>query len=111
MSDNANKRRSGYFYIPDLSWFTEGNPYIVSENTYNFILKPGDEDITATVWYGMKCFALSEPVCDRSAPKNDAGLTELAEFVDHEYEMYNEKLKSGEVKGRRTYKTSDKNAG
>ena len=111
MSDTANKRRSGYFYIPDLSWFTEGNPYIVSENTYNFILRPGDDGITATVWYGMKCFELSEPVCDKTATKDDDGLTALAEFVDHEYDVYCEKLRSGEVAGRRTYKTAQKDAG
>ena len=106
MSGNTQKRRSGYFYIPDLSWFTEGNPYIVSENTFNFILKPSDEGLTAIVWYGMKCFELSEPVCDKTAGKDDDGLTELAEFVDREFETYKGKIESGEVQGRRTYKAA-----
>lgn len=111
MSANTDKRRSGYFYIPDLSWFTEGNPYIVSENTFNFILKPSDEGLTATVWYGMKCFELSEPVCDKTAGKDDDGLTELAEFVDREFEAYRGKVESGEVQGRRTYKPAGHIAG
>ena len=104
----AKKGRSAHFYIPHISYFTEGNPYIGSNNTFNFRLAPKDDEIKSFVWYGMKCFELSECVNESSAPKDDDGLTVLAQFVDKEYEAYLMKTADGTVKSRRTYRETEK---
>lgn len=95
---------SSYFYIPDVSLFLEGNPYILSENTFNCKIEPCDEGLKAIVWYGMKCFELSDHESEHTSEKSEAGLGELIGFIDGEYEKYKRKVDDGEVSGRRTYK-------
>lgn len=113
MPENSEAKKekihSSYFYIPDVSLFLEGNPYILSENTFNCKIEPCDEGLKATVWYGMKCFELSEPASEHTAPeKSEAGLGEIIGFIDSEYEKYKNGVADGSIEGRRTYKPAQK---
>ncbi len=105
---HKKKSFSNFFYIPHISLFLEGNPYISSENTFNYRIKPEDDKLTLTVWYGMKCLELSEPVSRFEDEKSEKGLAALASHIDNEFIEYRNKVDSGEVKGRRTYKITDK---
>ena len=103
MPQERRKKVSKHFDIPDVSLFTEGNTFTGSENTFNFRISPDGDRIRAQVWYGMKCYDLSEAaeVCD--AEPTYEGMTHIGETLDAEYEKYKEKLGTGEVEGRRTY--------
>lgn len=94
---------SAYFDIPDISLFLEGNTFTGSENTFNYRIKPTDDKLTSFVWYGMKCFELSEPSDVHEEEKSEEGLHALVHHIDTEYEKYRVLVSSGEVKGRRTY--------
>ncbi len=83
--------------------FTEGNTFTGSENTFNFRIKPEEENLRSYIWYGMKCFESSEILDEYDAEKNADGLHALAEHIDSKYEEYRRKIASGEVTGRRTY--------
>ena len=98
------KKISMYFDIPEVSWFTEGNPFIGSENTFNFRIKPDDDKLRASIWYGMKCSELSEMCADYEEDKSAEGHEALIRRIDEEYDKYLGKLESGEVTGRRTYR-------
>ena len=100
----TEKVHSSFFYIPDVSLFTEGNPYILSENSFNCRIAPCDEGLRATVWYGMKCFELSEHESEQTEEKTEAGLGRLTGFIDSEYEKYKRGIADGTIQGRRTYK-------
>ena len=102
-------KRSGYFDIPVLSWFSQGNQFTGSENTFNFRIKPNKEKLNTYVWYGMSCFELAEPVGEKDGENTEDGLAAAVSFIDDEYEKYKEKLASGEVSGRRTYRPVTQN--
>ena len=97
-------KRSGYFDIPVLSWFGQGNRFTGSENTFNFRLEPAKEKLTAYVWYGLSCFELADKEAQLDGENTEEGLAAAITFIDDEYEKYKQKLASGEVEGRRTYK-------
>ncbi len=97
------KKISLYFDIPEISMFTEGNTFTGSENTFNFRIKPSDEKLTASVWYGLKCADLSEMCAEYEDEKTAEGHEALIHKIDEEYDKYLKKLESGEVEGRKTY--------
>ncbi len=97
-------RLSAYFDIPDVSMFLEGNTYTGSENTFNYRISPADDKLTSAVWYGLKCFELSEPVDTHEEDKTEEGLAALVRHIDNEYEKYTGLVASGEVAPRRTYR-------
>lgn len=103
MSEASKKKASKRFYIPDVSLFTEGNIYTGSENTFNFRIGKEDDRLKTRVWYGMKCFELSESseVCDTEVTAE--GIMQTGAALDAEYAKYLKKLESGETEGRRTY--------
>ena len=97
--------RSIYFDLPRRKIISYGNIYTGSENTFNYRFK-ADKDtkrIHLWVWYGVKCFELSEPVTEHEEDDSDEGYAALANALDYDYDAYKEKLKSGEVTGRHTY--------
>ena len=96
--------RSGYFHVPDVSLFLQGNTYTCSENTFNFRIEPKADTLSSSVWYGMKCYELSDITDTFDAEQSAEGLAVLLEHIDVEYEKYLEALSSGEIRGRRTYK-------
>ncbi|MBO6229676.1 MAG: hypothetical protein J6O50_03840 [Ruminiclostridium sp.] len=102
------KNISAYFDIPDVSLFLEGNTFIGSENTFNFRIKPDGDKLMSSVWYGMKCFELSEMSDEHEEEKSAEGLAALIHHIDGEYGKYMKLVESGEVKGRRTYKPEQK---
>ncbi len=102
------KSFSNFFYIPHISLFTEGNTYTGSENTFNYRIKPSDDKLKLTVWYGMKCFELSESTAEYEEEMNEKGLSSIAAHIDSEFTEYRNKVDSGEIKGRRTYKINEK---
>ncbi len=104
MSDNAKKHLSAYFDIPDVSLFLEGNTFTGSENTFNFRINPDGGNLISNVWYGMKCFELSEMTDTHEEEKSADGLAALIHHIDGEYEKYLKLIANGEVQGRRTYK-------
>lgn len=108
MAEEHKKSISRYFDIPDVSLFTEGNTFTGSENTFNFRIKPEDGSLKARIWYGMKCFELSETEEVCSVPADAGGLTELGETLDAQYEKYLKLLAEGQVEGRRTYTAKKK---
>lgn len=97
--------KSIYFKLPNYRIIGVGNTYTGSENTFNYRFKLDKEAgiIHLWIWYGMKCFELAEIVSEHEAENSEKGMSDLAIAVDEEYDVYKEKLKSGEVKGRRTY--------
>ena len=104
MSDNAKKHLSAYFDIPDVSLFLEGNTFTGSENTFNFRISPDGDRLTSNVWYGMKCYELSEMADTHDEEKSADGLAALIHHIDGEYEKYQNLIANGEIAGRRTYK-------
>lgn len=96
--------RSNYFRIPDVSYFEEKNPYIGSENTFNYRIKPADDKLELSVWYGMKCFELSEICAEYEEELSAYGSSLIQIHLDDEYIIYKEKVENGEVAGRKTYK-------
>ncbi|MBP3857121.1 MAG: hypothetical protein IK990_16065 [Ruminiclostridium sp.] len=97
-------KRSGFFDIPDLSMFIEGNTFVGSENTFNFRIKPKDDRLLSDIWYGELCSDLSEMTDEHEEEKSEDGLTALVRHIDDEYVKYMKLVESGEVRGRRTYK-------
>ena len=104
MAEKKTGSLSGYFDIPDVSLFLEGNTFTGSENTFNFRIEPSGDNIKVFVWYGMKCFELSEPVTTHESGKSAEGLAELIKCIDDDYVKYLALVESGEVQSRRTYK-------
>ena len=104
MSKTGKKHISAYFDIPDVSLFLEGNTFTGSENTFNFRISPDGDKLTSNVWYGMKCFELSEMTDTHEEEKSGDGLTALIHHIDGEYEKYLKLIENGEIQGRRTYK-------
>ena len=97
MPEEHSKKASKHFDIPYISLFTEGNTFTGSENTFNFrIFKDGDR-LKARIWYGMKCFELSETeeVCDTEPTQE--GITRICGVLDAEYDKYLKKLAAGEA--------------
>ncbi|HBI53062.1 MAG TPA: hypothetical protein DDX72_09835 [Ruminococcaceae bacterium] len=103
MAAGHKKSISRYFDIPDVSLFTEGNTFTGSENTFNFRIKPDEGSLRARVWYGMKCFELSESEEVCTSPADAEGLASLGEELDAQYEKYLSLVAEGKVAGRRTY--------
>ena len=101
----ATYQRSIYFKLPRRAIVSNGNIYTGSENTFNYRYKADKEThrIHLWVWYGMKCFELSEPVTEHEEDDTDDGWAKLTCALDYDYDDYKEKLASGEVKGRPTY--------
>ena len=62
-----------------------------------------DGSIKARVWYGMKCFELSESEEVCTSPADAEGLASLGEGLDAQYEKYLSLVAEGKVAGRRTY--------
>ena len=94
-----------YFELPNRRIITRGNIYTGSENTFNYRLK-SDKDagrIHLWVWYGMKCFELSEPVSEHEEDDSEEGYTALVAELDSDYDIYRAALEKGEVQGRPTY--------
>ena len=100
----TKKHISSYFDIPDVSLFLEGNTFIGSENTFNFRICPDGDKLTSSVWYGLKCYELSEMTDLHEEEKSEEGLEALIHHIDGEYAKYMKLVESGEVAGRRTYK-------
>lgn len=98
-----------YFKLPNYRIIMVGNTYTGSENTFNYRLKlDKDADrIHLWVWYGMTCFEKSDIVSEHDAENSEKGMSVLAAAVDEAYDIYKEKIKSGEIKGRPTYDSGD----
>ena len=107
MPDEAQKSSiHSRFRVPDISMFKEKNPYIGSENTFNYRISPADEKLRAEIWYGMKCYESSEMVSTQEAELDENGLGALIVFLNDEFTKYTKLVDDGEVQGRRTYSPS-----
>ena len=109
--EKTNYPKSIYFKLPNYRIIGVGNTYTGSETTFHYRLKLDKEAdrIHLWVWYGMKCFGLSEIVNEHDAENSEKGMSDLAAAVDTEYDIYKEKLRSGEVKRRPTYDSGEDN--
>ena len=97
--------KSIYFNLPRRQVISVGNIYTGSENTFNYRFK-SDKDtgrIHLWVWYGMKCFELSELVAEHEDDDSNEGWAKLIEALDYDYDDYKARIESGEVIGRPTY--------
>ena len=103
--ENSTAAKSIYFDIPRRKIISYGNIYTGSENTFNYRFKSDKETkrIHLWVWYGLKCFELSEPVSEHEEDDSDEGYAALVTALDYDYDTYRTALGKGEVQGRPTY--------
>lgn len=75
---------SEIFDIPQYYYFEAGNEYLGSLKGLNFKIGNG-EDLVCYVYYGMKCFQLSEPVQEKKFPKTEQGYKDLISWLEDVY--------------------------
>lgn len=75
---------SKIFDIPQYYYFEAGNDYIGSLNGMNFKIDNGD-NLTVSLYHGVKCFELSEVYQQETFDKNDKGYSNLITWLENEY--------------------------
>lgn len=95
--------RSRYFELPKYFYFEAKNSTVGGNNTFNYRVDPVDDKLKIMVWYGMNCSELAEDPIEHETEHTYDGYKAMINWIDEQYEVYLEKLESGEVEGRRTY--------
>ena len=68
-------------FLPVLSHFQNGNFWTASAGRMRYQVTPEGETLTAQVWEGPWCRALSRVVEERTFPLNEGGLAALADWA------------------------------
>ncbi len=76
------------FDIARFNYFSSGNVFTGSKETFNFRLAGEDDRLVAAVWYGMLCYAKSEIKSQNSFDFTAEGLEEAIRWLETEYGVY-----------------------
>lgn len=80
---------SKIFDIPEYYYFKAGNDYIGSLNGLNFKITSG-ENLVVYVYYGVKCFELSEISQQQSFSQTKDGYKDLISWLEDVYLKHKE---------------------
>lgn len=104
--------RSRHFDIPKFFYFEAKNSTVGGRNTFNYKIDPIEVSVSeekkekrfkVKVWYGALCSELAESVAENEFSLDADGYKGMIYWIDEEYDKYAEKIKNGEVEGRRTF--------
>lgn len=104
--------RSRHFEIPKYFYFEAGNSTVGGKNTFNYRIDPIEKKISddekesrllIKTWYGPLCSDLADIVSENDFEHTFNGYKAMIYWLDEEFDVYKEKIESGELKGRRTF--------
>ncbi len=105
--------RSRHFEIPKYFYFEAMNSTVGGRNTFNYRIDPvkrekedGETELRLQVktWIGLVCSDLAEFDAENDFEHTFHGYKAMIYWLDEEYDAYIEKIESGELVGRRTFK-------
>lgn len=105
--------RSRHFEIPRYFYFEAMNSTVGGRNTFNYRIDPikkekedGETELRLVIktWIGMVCSNLAEFEAENDFEHTFEGYKAMIYWLDEEYDAYKEKIESGELQGRRTFK-------
>ena len=78
--------------IPEFEYIDMGGHYSGSKrgmdlDDFNFHIVPKD-DITVDIWYGVKCFDLSEMTSSKMFEKTRDGYHEMLDYIEEQYQVW-----------------------
>lgn len=75
---------SKIFDLPQYYYFEAGNNYLGSLNGLNFKID-SNENLEIYLYYGIKCFELSETFKHKTFPNDKDGYADLISWLENEY--------------------------
>lgn len=81
---------NGAFAYPKVYYFEQGNPYTGSYKELNYKIVPQKDtgELLVTVWYGLFCSAVAEPVEQQRFPMTAQGLEQSRQYLWETYCAY-----------------------
>ncbi len=104
--------RSRHFEIPKYFYFQAKNSTVGGKNTFNYRIDPIEKQVAedktesrlrVRTWYGMLASDLAEIVSENDFIHTFDGYKDMIYWLDEEFDLYIEKVESGEIEGRRTF--------
>lgn len=105
--------RSRHFEIPKYFYFEAMNSTVGGRSTYNYRIDPikrenenGETELILRIrtWVGLMCSDLAEFEGDEEFPHTFDGYKDMIFWLDKDFDVYMERIASGELQNRRTFK-------